>query len=273
MARTAVDEARFRDALAAIDAGDIAALERSLEADPELARDRLPGGEGYFRDPYLLWFVAENPVRTGRLPANIGEVARTILRAAGSAARDQAEYALGLAASGRVPRESGVQRELIDVLVDAGADPNTAMNAAAAHGEGDAVRHLMARGARLTLQAAVCVERDSDIDRIWSHSSPDDRRAALIVAALGGRAPTVRQLIALGAEVNGYGPPGFHAHATPLHDATSSGSLDTVTALVEAGADTTVRDRVYDGTPLEWAEHLRHGEIAAFLRARGADGD
>jgi len=84
---------RFRDAVAAIDAGDLRALERLLAADPTLAAVRLdaPGdwlrervGHAidpghFFERPCLLWFVAEDPVRNGRLPANIADVARTII--------------------------------------------------------------------------------------------------------------------------------------------------------------------------------------------------
>ena len=62
---------RFQDAVDAIDSGDAVRLERLLAEDPGLVRDRVGGGEGYFSRPYLLWFVAENPVRNGRLPANI----------------------------------------------------------------------------------------------------------------------------------------------------------------------------------------------------------
>ena len=84
----------FREAVSAIDAGDVSALERLLAAHPRLVRERLdsPGDwlreqvggalEGYFRQPYLLWFVAENPIRNDRLPANIAEVTRAIIQAA-----------------------------------------------------------------------------------------------------------------------------------------------------------------------------------------------
>lgn len=33
------------------------------------------------------------------------------------------------------------------------------------------------------------------------------------------------------------------------------GSLDSVKVLVDAGADTRAKDKVYGGTPLGWAEH------------------
>jgi hypothetical protein len=42
--------------------------------------------------------------------------------------------------------------------------------------------------------------------------------------------------------------------------------------LVDAGADLDVEDRIHHATPLEWAEHLRRTEIAAFLRERISPG-
>jgi peptide-methionine (S)-S-oxide reductase len=47
-----------------------------------------------------------------------------------------------------------------------------------------------------------------------------------------------------------------------------SGSLDAVRVLVEAGADRGAKDRVYNGTPVGWAEYLKRPEIAAYLRER-----
>jgi RNA polymerase sigma factor (sigma-70 family) len=127
----------FRTAVSAIDAGDVSALERLLAVHPRLLRERLdsPGDwlramvgnalEGYFRQPYLLWFVAENPVRNNKLRKNIAQVTRTIIQA-GQRERvdslsDQLNYTLGLVSTGRVARQCGVQRELINVLIDAGA--------------------------------------------------------------------------------------------------------------------------------------------------------
>jgi hypothetical protein len=84
----------FREAVTAIDAGDVTALEHVLQQHPELVRERLtePGGwvrsqigpalDGFFKDPYLLWFVTEDAVRTGRLSASVGAIARTIIEAA-----------------------------------------------------------------------------------------------------------------------------------------------------------------------------------------------
>jgi peptide-methionine (S)-S-oxide reductase len=61
-----------------------------------------------------------------------------------------------------------------------------------------------------------------------------------------------------GVDVNAYIDPssGFHSHATALHQAVYSGSLDCVKILIENGADLSLEDRVYQGTPLEWAQYL-----------------
>ncbi|HEX2122414.1 MAG TPA: ankyrin repeat domain-containing protein [Thermoanaerobaculia bacterium] len=257
---------RFGPAVAAIDAGDVAALERILDADPDLVRDRAQWDEhAYFRDPYLLWFVAENPVRNDRLPPNIADVARAII--AKGASREQLDYALELVCSGRVPREHGVQNALIDVLCDAGADPDAAMTTALAHGELDAAQRLLERGARMSLLAAICFDRAGDAERLVSSATTDELQLALVAAALYGNARMLSMLIERGADINACAPAGFHAHATPLHHAVDSGSLDAVKVLAEAGANRDTRDRVYHATPLEWAEYLEKPQIASYLRA------
>src|SRR5262245_247367 len=84
----------FQQAVALIGAGDVSALERLLTEHAVLARNRLiaPGAglrdkiggalDGFFKDPYLLWFVSEDVPIHGRLPKNIAEVTRVILRSA-----------------------------------------------------------------------------------------------------------------------------------------------------------------------------------------------
>src|SRR5262245_38844982 len=84
----------FCDAVHAVDAGDVAGVNRLLAEHPGLVRARLmsPGAwlrervgdalDGFFQRPYLLWFVAEDPVRNGRLPGNIASIARSIIAAA-----------------------------------------------------------------------------------------------------------------------------------------------------------------------------------------------
>lgn len=270
MNTTDIPDPIFRDAVAAIDSGDLKALEALLEKYPSLPGDRLHAGEGYFRDPYLLWFVAGNPVRNGCLPANIAEVTRTIIAAAQRSGIEslphQVSVTLGLVASGRVPRECGVQAELIDVLVEAGADPNGPLIAALAHREVDAAERLIARGARMTLLAAVCLNRPDDIDRLFDGADRENRQGALVGAAQFGNAEGLAALIRRGVDIDAYGPVWFHPHGTPLHQAVDSGRLEAVRVLVDGGASLEIRDRVYGGTPLDWAEHLGRPEIADYLR-------
>ncbi|HEX3552158.1 MAG TPA: ankyrin repeat domain-containing protein [Thermoanaerobaculia bacterium] len=272
----------FREAVAAIDAGDVSALERLLAANPGLVRERLdsPGDwlreqvgsalEGYFRQSYLLWFVAENPIRNDRLPANITQVTRAIIRAAErervDSLREQLTYTLALVCTGRVACECGVQRELIDLLIDADGIPDQG-NGAIGSRNLAAVEQLVERGAGLTLAAAICLDRTDDVTRLAREASAEDRQVALAAAALNGKAEALALLIDLGVDLNAYST-GIHPHATALHHAVDSGSLDAVKVLVEAGAELGTRDRIYQGTPRDWAEHLGRAEIGAYLREK-----
>src|SRR5436309_16062928 len=78
----------FREAVSTIDAGEVETLQRLIAEYPLLVSVRLespgpwlrervgPALDGFFGRPFLLWFVAEDPVRNGRLPANIGICSR-----------------------------------------------------------------------------------------------------------------------------------------------------------------------------------------------------
>jgi peptide-methionine (S)-S-oxide reductase len=238
----------FAEAVSAIDSGDLGALQALLSAHPQLLRQRLENGrDDYFARPYLLWFVAENPIRNGVLPANIVELTRALLEA-GAEGRD---YALGLVVSGQVPRECGVQLELIDVLVDAGADPNC-LDSTLAHSENAAAERLLERGARETLVASVCLGRPYDL----AASTAEERQTALAGAALHGRADAIRELVTAGVDIDAFNSPGWHSHSTALHSAVVSRSPETVQALIDAGADRTIKDTLFDGTADDWSDYL-----------------
>jgi hypothetical protein len=252
----------FREAVNALDAGNVQQLEQLLKEHPRLVHERLDAPvEGYFSRPYLLWFTAGNPIRHDKLPLNIAQAARTIIEAAAReeapSLYEQLNYTLALVASGSVSRECGVQLELIDLLMDAGADPAEAMKAAVPHMETAAAEHLLARGAALTLPAAVGTGRIEEVKRLAAEAGAEERQAALATAAIYGQAESIRILITQGADINAYCPQGYHAHSTPLHQAVLSGSLDAVKALVEAGADLRAEDRIYNAVPLGWAQYAR----------------
>src|ERR1700744_3559117 len=165
----------FKQAVEAIDSGDIATLQSLIVEHPSLVKECLKTtDEGYFKDPYLIWFVADNPIRNDKLPPNIADVTRLLVEAVKREALDtyqhQIDYALGLVATGRIPRERGVQIALMDLLIDAGAKPGGGIGAIA-HGNMEAAQHLINRGGKLTLAVAVCLERIEDITRLGTAAS------------------------------------------------------------------------------------------------------
>jgi peptide-methionine (S)-S-oxide reductase len=282
----------FEQAVALIGAGDVPGLDRLLADHPELARERLTaagpwlrdkiGGalDGFFKDPYLLWFVAEDVPVYGSLPKNIAEVTRTILRSAqgSSGLQEQLNSTLRLVCWSGVAQRCGVQIELIDMLLDDGASPDGCPDNALVNCHFAAAEHLMARGAKPTLASAVCLERWDDAQRLATTANEAQNQFALVLAALNGNAQAVKWMLDAGADVNRPSAD-LYAHGTPLHHAVCSGSLGAVQALVEAGADPNKPDTAWNGTPLGWAEHYlserkdadsqnRYGAIAEYLRRR-----
>jgi peptide-methionine (S)-S-oxide reductase len=289
----------FQQAVAAIDAGDVGELQRLLTAHPQLARERLAspgawlrdkvGGKaldgGFFSEPYLLWFVAEDPVRNGKLPPNIAAIADTIIRAARYQGppnfQEQLDYALSLVCWSWIARQCDVQIALTDVLIDAGASPDGNPENALVNGNVAAAEHLVARGATLTLATALILGRWDDASRLAQSATDRQRRFALVLGALNGRADALQRLISLGGVDVNRPSEDLYSHGTPLHHAVCSGAPDAVKVLVEAGADQGAKDKLWDGTPLDWAEHYisnanpndpakRYPEIADLLRASAA---
>ena len=258
-----IADSRFLKALAAIDSGRTSELLDLINKYPELVKHRISNDEeGYFKDPYLLWFVAGNPIRVDKLPDNIMEVTRELIYAVKREAPDtyqyQVDYTLGLVSSGHITRECGAQIAMIDLLIDAGASPNCSM-AALTNGNLEAARHLLDRGGPITLPLAVCLERMDDINDLFGQASTGEKITVLAAAAYYGKENMIKYLLQMGIDPNGFPEvdSGFHGHATALHQAVSSGSLACVKLLIEAGAKLDERDRIYNGTPLEWADYLQ----------------
>jgi hypothetical protein len=227
-------------------------------------------GGNYFQSPALLEFIAENPVRHCRLPANIVEIARVILDAGAKTDPSILDSTLGLVASGRVAREHGAQIPLIDLLCDAGADPGSAMLPALAHGEFAAVDALLRRGAPLDLTASAATGRLAEARQSLRTASLKERHLALALAAQHGHVEIVRLLLDAGEDPDRYNPVGCHSHSTPLHQAAFLGHEEVVRLLAERGARLKIEDILYHGTPADWADHAGRPEIGDYLRDHAA---
>ena len=262
-----IEDATFRRGIELLDAGDVAGLRAHLKQHPNLAHQRVffEGGN-YFRNPTLLEFVAENPVRRGTLPSNIIQVTQVILDA--GIEQSALDETLGLVCSGCVSRQCHVQLPLIDLLCDRGADPNSAVQTALAHGEFEAVNALIQRGARVSLPVAAALGRIEDANRLILSADGKDRHRGLALASQFGHVEIVRARLDAGEDPSRYNPVGFHSHSTPLHQAALAGHEDVVHLLVQRGAKLELKDTVWQSTPADWAKHEKRAAIESFLRSK-----
>ena len=146
------------------------------------------------------------------------------------------------------------------------ADP---LMTAIVHGSLEAALALERRGARTdSLPAAAGLGRVEQARRMLPAATPAERHSALAVASQHGHTEVVLLLIAAGEDVNRFNLEGHHAHATPLHQAIANGHLDTARFLVEHGARLDIKDRIFQSTPLGWADYCNQPAIAAYLRGR-----
>jgi hypothetical protein len=259
-----IEDAAFRRAVDLIDAGDAAGLRAYLKQHPGLVHQHV-GFEGwnYFYNPTLLEFIAENPVRHGKLPENIVEVAKVILDAGPE--QSALNETLMLVATGSVPRECRLHIPLIDLLSERGADANSAIEAAALHGELESVHALIARGARINLPVAAALGRLDDFRLLLPAAASRDRHLALALASQSGHVEIVRLLLDAGEDPNRYNPVGGHSHTTPLHQAAGAGNDELVRLLVERGARVDMKDILWQATPAGWAIHEGRTEIVSYL--------
>jgi len=260
-----IEDAAFRRAVDLLDAGDAAGLREHLKRHKRLVHQRVEfEGWNYFRNPTLLEFVAENPIRHGTLPENIVEVTRVILDAGPD--RTSIDTTLALVSTGSVVLQSGAVVPLVELLCEHGADPNGAIESAALHGSLLAIRTLLQQGARMTLPVAAALNSVEDMRRLRRAASKQERHVALAMGSQIGWTETVKLLLDAGENPNRYNPVGGHSHTTPLHQAALIGNAALVRLLIESGANPNTRDLMWEGTPADWARHEGHAEVESYLR-------
>jgi ankyrin repeat protein len=269
------------DAVEAIDLGDADRLRSLLAEHPDMVHQRVTAGDdmytaGYFRGPTLLHFVAANPcVETAPLPTNLVELAALLLDAGAAVdagcGEDGTGTTLGLVASGRLIREAGHQLAMIQLLCERGADPDRALPAALGEGQTDAARALLDAGAQRTLEVHAAFNDWREVKGCVTHEAPTDlqKRQALARAAQFGHAKPIFYLCSADygdVDPSGFNPDGeYHAHSTPLHQAAYHGHADAAAELVKWGATLDTKDRMWAGTPRDWAEHGGQDEVVKLL--------
>jgi peptide-methionine (S)-S-oxide reductase len=259
----------FLSAVNAIDAGDLTALKTLVQANPRLLTMPLDyPKEGYFKNPYLIFFIADNPIRIPVLPPSIVDITVFLVQALKNSAAGniqwQLDYTMGLVATGLIPRVSGVQIDLIDLLWKEGANLASPVSALAEHNV-EAAKRLIELGAPAPLAAVMQLRLRALKQNELKDATSDEKQIALMVAAFYGNVENVALLLEGYVNPNGYisRESEFHSHASPLHQAVSSGSLKTVRLLVEHDGDLAAKDLIYDGTPYGWAQHISEAEETA----------
>ena len=265
IARTDSPISKFELAADAIVSGNLATLKRLLCENPDLVRARSTRSH---RAP-LIHYVAANGIEDfrQRTPKNIVQITQALLNAgaevdATTMAYGSSSTALGLAATSYHPAKAGVQVELLDVLLKAGACINGAPGgwdtvvAALHNGRGEAATFLADRGARLDLESAAGTGR---VDTIALYVSEDGTLTAgatqeqlnygFLWACEYGHANAVKFLLDRGFRPDG----NFMQRETGLHWAAFGGHADIVDLLLRANAPVNMKDKRFDGTPLGWA--------------------
>lgn len=260
------DATLFWQGVEFVDQGDPQGLLSHLRAYPHLlamtAPEEDPPRPAYFAEPGLIHYLPDNPIRHGRVSPACVDCLDVLVGMGVS--RDALNETLALACSSLSLAESGQDEALITALIQAGALPGAGCDAALGHRMERALQTLLSLG--LEASVPVLVALDADLtEQDLLKTDRDGLQRALAVATIWGKSKNISPLVQAGADPNAFCPEGFHPHSTPLHQAVMSGSIDTVEALVSAGSDKTMRDKLWNATPMDWANHQQDQRLVELL--------
>ena len=266
LTRPVIRDPHFKAAVTAIHAGNLPALKQLLANHPNLVHDRAMEPDcyppGYFSNPKLLWFVANNPNLIKDMPANITTIAEALIDAGAEPA--DLTYTLELVMTSDPAKQQGHQGPLIDLLLRRG----TAVSAHAilctlGHGEREAIERLLKAGHPLTAPIAAGLGRMDVLPILVTNVDAELLHDAFSMAVINNQVIAAERCLAAGASVSR--PMRVHSHSTALHNAAVNNQLDMIRLLLDHWADTTVRDTLWNATPRQWALHGKHPEAAAML--------
>ena len=125
------------------------------------------------------------------------------------------------------------------------------------------------RGGVMDLLAAVALGDWKTAMRIAADNPELLRGGVLHMATKRGDARAVKWLLEHGADPNARWTH-WDADVTPLHLAVLENHLDVLRLLLDARADSTIRDTKHDSDALGWAEFFQRAEMVQLLKARRA---
>jgi hypothetical protein len=204
-------------AVAAIQGGDLPALERLLREQPGLATARLGSAD---KSRTLLHTATDWPGHFPNGPATVAALLAAGADVNAHCVGRHTETPLHWAAS-------SADIAVLDALLDAGADIDapgsvidggTALADAVAFGQWKAARRLVERGARANLWQAAGLGLMARVEELFSAEpspEPDEVTHAFWCACHGGQRGTAEYLLGRGAELNWVG----HDGLTPLQAA------------------------------------------------------
>ena len=240
----------FERAADAVVSGDVDCLRSLLREHPALATARSSRPHRCT----LLHYLAANGVEGERqqTPANAAEVIDALI---GSGSDPDAscytyrggpgETTTGLLAGSASPRDAGLTLPMLTALARGGARL-------------DETHTLLVR-VFAALQSGDGANAETEVD-----TSPEVAGQALVESVALGDTAIVRALLDAGVDVDSRRGDG----ATALHLAAFDGNAELVEELLARGADLSLRDGVYDGTPSGWAQAGGHENLAKRLATR-----
>ncbi|HLB08421.1 MAG TPA: ankyrin repeat domain-containing protein [Gemmatimonadaceae bacterium] len=273
-----VEYLHFRNAVAALDAGDLPRLEALIDAHPSLLRYACRVGEwyeqGYFAGATLLWHIAGNPIR-GPLPRNILAIARVLVDRHFTG--EDARNTIGLLLTSKQASEAGVALPMIDLLTRSGArfdlDAPDALDAPLLNHAPDTAEALVHRGATPQLRHSAALGDVVAMRRMLGE--PVDQTTlddALVFACIRGQRDAAALLVARGANGGVLLTPGGQTPRTALHEAANRGYAEIVELLIAAGASALVVEPRWNGTAAGWAQAGGFTALAERLCELGQSG-
>ncbi|MBI2687097.1 MAG: ankyrin repeat domain-containing protein [Acidobacteria bacterium] len=266
LARKQSVTAQFEAAAGAIVSGDIRTLKKLLTEYPKLIKTR----SNRDHRSTLLHYVSANGIEDFRqkTPKNIVAITELLLKSGADVNAESDAYGgrsttLGLAATSCHPEATGVQLELLDLLIANGAiidgpDSGSAIVGCLHNGRLQAAEFFASRGARLDLEAAAGLGNLKAVKASLKAQQPteDNLNGAFAQACAYGRFDVVK-FLAPKIDMKRK-----HRGQTWLHDAALGGNVDIIRLLIKRGVPRDVKDDTHDGTPLDWAIYTRKSEEA-----------